>query len=96
MAPMAWAPLICCLAAPRRVMNRPWRRGRHTDTEAVARGVRVHRQRCGAARPVIGAVIGTGGWSATDLLPGRPMARDEQAVANTGRHNLCHAAGMDA
>ena len=45
---------------------------------------------------MIGAVIGAGGWSAADLSPGRPTARDEQAVASTGRRDSCAAAGVGA
>ena len=45
---------------------------------------------------MIGAVIGPGGCSAADLLPSRPTARDDQAVASTGRCDSCVAAGVDA
>ena len=71
------------------------RRSRHTDAEAVTGGLRARRQRREAARAVIGAVIGTGGWSSDDLSHGRPTARDEQAVTSRpsreyrGRRGRC-------
>ena len=89
-------PLVCPPAGPRRVMSRPWRRGRHANAETVAGGVRARRQCREAARAVIGAVIGSGGWSAIDLSPDRPTARDEQAVASTGRRDSCVTTGVDA
>ena len=55
-----------------------------------------HRERRMATRAVIGAVIGSGGLSATGLLPGRPTARDEQAMASTGCRNSCMTVGVDA
>ena len=80
--------------------------GRHANAEAVAEtvaqaeaaagGVRARRQCREAARAVIKAVIDSGGWSSTDLLPGRPTAHDEQAVASTGRLDSCVTAGVDA
>ena len=77
-------------------MSRQWQHGHHANVEAVMEGVSTRRQRRKAARAVIGAVIGSGGWSATDLLPGRPIARDEQVVASTGCRDSCVAAGVDA